>query len=83
MSGSPSPAEEGTGEEPRVVRQTSARASRIHKTGKPVDGPHTDDQEQQPVSPSADRTADRSAVGWRYGSALAAARALNARPVQA
>jgi hypothetical protein len=30
----------------------------------------------------AQRSVTRSAVGWRYGSALAAARALNARPAR-
>lgn len=65
------------------MRHTSTRASRIRETGEPVDVPHTDDRKQRPVSPSADRPVDRSALGWRYGSALAAARALNSRPVQA
>lgn len=65
------------------MSQSSTRASRKHQTSEPLDARYADDPEQRRVAEPADRSAVPTSVGWRYGSALAAARALNARPVRA
>lgn len=65
------------------MSQSSTRASRKHQTSEPLDARYADDPKQPGLAEPADRAAIPTTVGWRYGSALAAARALNARPVQA
>ncbi|HEX2894642.1 MAG TPA: hypothetical protein VHO29_11645 [Marmoricola sp.] len=65
------------------MSQTSTRASRKHQTSEPMDVRNADDPKQPRLAEPADRSATPTTVGWRYGSALAAARALNARPVRA
>lgn len=56
---------------------TSTRRSRGRADLQAVSIVHDAEQVDQV---SEERPVARSTVGWRYGSALAAARALNARP---
>jgi hypothetical protein len=65
-----------------VVTHSSTRAGLSHQTAESRDASTRDDVEQTDRGPEQ-RPVARSTVGWRYGSALAAARALNARPARA
>ena len=65
-----------------VVTHSSTRASHGHGSTDPGDVRHHDEAEAAGAAPEQ-RPVDRPKVGWRYGSALAAARALNARPARA
>lgn len=64
------------------MTQSSTTAAHRLAAMKPGDERNQDDAE--PTHPTAEQhTAARASAGWRYGSALAAARALNARPARA
>jgi hypothetical protein len=64
-----------------VIQSSTTAAHRLGTT-EPEDVHSRGDADRADAS-AEQRAVARSSVGWRYGSALAAARALNARPARA
>ena len=70
-------------EEPITVSHSITRARRSHESTEALEARAPEDREERPRTQPAGSPAGGSQVGWRYGSALAAARALNAQPARA